>query len=148
MLKDDYIAENVKKVEKQLKMNVGDISPEAIKDSVWETANEIFLYLNHCPQENFMSLFSLFSNILNKSSKEIILSLANILKVSSLKPAVTSVELLAENLWIDLSKVMNLKNINMINEFTMEENLIATDKMFGNCTADCKDVLKTLGMYK
>ena len=137
---DQLIDHNINEVGKQLENNEVDDFLNDIKDSTFKTANEMFMYLNFCPDKDFHSLFSFYSKILKQSSTQIIVSWANILKETSQKTISSVEKLIAEEL-------IDLQNTNMINVLTQKESTnVISKSMFEDCISDCEENFRILGI--
>ena len=142
-LNDQLIAKNIDEVGKHLETNEAVNFLDHLEDSKLKTANEMLTFLSFCPDRNSVSLLSLYTKILKQSSTEIVVFFANIFKLMSQNP--TASKYIAEDLWEDISKIMDLQNLHLINEFTQRESIVR-QSMFGNCTTECKEKMKILGI--
>ena len=116
MLPNNKIRNCIKQVEESLNVMANNHLLHEIKDKTLETAAKMFVYLSFCPGTNLQQDLNVIPAIRNKSSKEIIISLSNVLKTSS-----NNVKNFTEKVWIKMSSLLELQNINiyaMNNKFT------------------------------
>ena len=118
IVRNDYLAENIRKVEDKLHMNTSTVTTsENFGQETLETAAEMFTYLNYCPPEPFKNLVRLFRQDLFKSgnlaSKDILLALASIIQSSQNAIKESSTEVLRKTLRV--LKMVQHENIYMCN---------------------------------
>ena len=102
------ILSNIEAVENQLEINSSETTKDDMLISTLQTAGEIYLYLNSCP-ENLKPWFLLYTDIFQSQSVDkIILNLNRILKVKA-TPQNKELKLIAEKLFRNITSLFSMK---------------------------------------
>ena len=126
LLDIDFIQKNTKRLAEELKLNASYLINENLSDrKTLQTASEMFIYLNYCPDK----LFYLIKHVLETgTTKDIILAFTNIMKFPT--------KLVKETTMKIFLKVMKSLNLNHYEKI----QIISKGKCFLNGTFDeCKN---------
>ena len=128
LLKLEHMDKSMKKLEKSMAIKSSWFHMTNVSYETFQSAAEMFLFLNYCPPKESFLFTYIFKNL---SPKDIILALSNILKVAD-----EDIKKVAAPVWLHFSKKYNLL-------YTDIERLHTRNQLVEENRSNLREALKT-----